>query len=234
MDPSYRNPYTQQINAGFQYAPNNFSVIEVDYVQARGLHDDKTVNINPVQYFGAGKGTRPFSAAFNAAGVPQLGRIADEQSIGAPIMTDSTSAIGSRCGSGSPDHQLHLFQSPGLRGRCGLFPQHRDEPVPGSVPPAGLWPYAPRRAASRHRVCDVESTMADRCFADLSDWYWTADRHRTGKQQFVGLRQRQRHPHAVVPVGRLRRTQHLIGACWYLRGGLCFLPREQHLHRGFL
>jgi hypothetical protein len=82
MDPSYRNPYTQQINAGFQYAPNNFSVIEVDYVQARGLHDNKTVNINPVQYFGDGLGTRPFSAALNAAGVPELGRIADEQSIG--------------------------------------------------------------------------------------------------------------------------------------------------------
>jgi hypothetical protein len=82
MDPSYRNPYTQQINAGFQYAPNNFSVIEIDYVQARGLHDDKTVNINPVQYFGAGNGTRPFSAALTAAGVPVLGRIADEQSIG--------------------------------------------------------------------------------------------------------------------------------------------------------
>ncbi len=80
MDPSYRNPYTQQINAGFQYAPNHFSVIEVDYVQARGLHDDKTVNINPVQYFG--DGTRPFSAAFATAGVPKLGRIADEQSIG--------------------------------------------------------------------------------------------------------------------------------------------------------
>jgi hypothetical protein len=80
MDPSYRNPYTQQINAGFQYAPNNFSVIEVDYVQARGLHDNKTVNINPTQYFS--DGSRPFSAAFNAAGVPQLGRIADEQSIG--------------------------------------------------------------------------------------------------------------------------------------------------------
>ena len=80
MDPSYRNPYTQQINLGFQYAPNNFSVIEVDYVQARGLHDNKTVNINPVQYFG--DNSRPFSAAFAAAGVPKLGRIADEQSIG--------------------------------------------------------------------------------------------------------------------------------------------------------
>lgn len=80
MDPSYRNPYTQQINLGFQYAPNNFSVIEVDYVQARGLHENKTVNINPTQYFS--DGSRPFSAAFAAAGVPVLGRIADEQSIG--------------------------------------------------------------------------------------------------------------------------------------------------------
>lgn len=80
MDPSYRNPYTQQINAGFQYAPNAFSVIEVDYVQARGLHDNKTVNINPIQYFS--DKTRPFSKAFVDAGVPQLGRIADEQSIG--------------------------------------------------------------------------------------------------------------------------------------------------------
>ena len=80
MDPSYRNPYTQQINVGFQYAPNNFSVIEVDYVQARGLHDNKTVNINPTQYFS--DGSRPFSAAFAAAGAVKLGRIADEQSIG--------------------------------------------------------------------------------------------------------------------------------------------------------
>jgi len=30
MDSHYRNPYTQQMNFGFQYAPNNFSVIEVD------------------------------------------------------------------------------------------------------------------------------------------------------------------------------------------------------------
>lgn len=80
MDPHYRNPYTQQINVGFQFAPNTHSVVEVDYVQARSLHEDKTVNINPTQYFS--DGSRPFSAAFNAAGVPRLGRIADEQSIG--------------------------------------------------------------------------------------------------------------------------------------------------------
>jgi outer membrane receptor protein involved in Fe transport len=80
MDPSYRNPYTQQINAGFQYAVTKSGVIEMEYVQARGLHEDKTVNINPTEYFNGG--VRPFSAAFVAAGVPVLGRFGVEKSIG--------------------------------------------------------------------------------------------------------------------------------------------------------
>jgi hypothetical protein len=80
MDPSFRNPYTQQINAGIQYAVTNHGVVEVEYVQARGLHEDKTVNINPTEYFNGG--VRPFSAAFAAAGVPVLGRFGVEKSIG--------------------------------------------------------------------------------------------------------------------------------------------------------
>ena len=81
MDPKYRNPYTQQINFGLQIAPNTHSVVEIEYVQARGLHDNKTVNTNPTQYFVSGS-PRPYSAAFSAAGVPVLGRIAVEESIG--------------------------------------------------------------------------------------------------------------------------------------------------------
>ena len=80
MDPRYRNPYTQQINFGVQIAPNVHSVVEVEYVQARGLHENKTVNINPTRYYS--DGSRPFDAAFAAAGVPVLGRFGDEQSIG--------------------------------------------------------------------------------------------------------------------------------------------------------
>jgi len=80
MDPGFRNPYTQQINAGMQYAITNHGVIEVEYVQARGIHEDKTVNINPTEYFNGG--IRPFSAAFAAAGVPVLGRFGVEKSIG--------------------------------------------------------------------------------------------------------------------------------------------------------
>jgi len=80
MDPNYRNPYSQQINAGLQYALTTRSVIEIEYVQARGIHENKTVNINPTQYFNGG--IRPFSAAFAAAGVPVLGRFGEERSIG--------------------------------------------------------------------------------------------------------------------------------------------------------
>ena len=80
MDPKFRNPYTQQINAGIQYAVMSHGVIEVEYVQARGIHEDKTVNINPTEYFNGG--VRPFSAAFAAAGVPVLGRFGVEKAIG--------------------------------------------------------------------------------------------------------------------------------------------------------
>lgn len=80
MDPKYRNSYTQQVNFGLQYAMGTHSVVEVEYVQARGLHENKTVNTNPIQYFNGN--VRPYSAAFKAAGVPVLGRIGDEQSIG--------------------------------------------------------------------------------------------------------------------------------------------------------
>jgi hypothetical protein len=80
MDPGFRNPYTQQVNFGVQYAVSNHGVVEVEYVQARGIHEDKTVNINPTEYFNGG--VRPFSAAFTAAGVPVLGRFGVEKSMG--------------------------------------------------------------------------------------------------------------------------------------------------------
>jgi Carboxypeptidase regulatory-like domain/TonB dependent receptor len=80
MDPSFRNPYSQQVNFGAQYAVTNYGVLEVEYTQTRGIHEDKTVNINPTEYFNGG--IRPFSAAFAAAGVPVLGRFGVEKSIG--------------------------------------------------------------------------------------------------------------------------------------------------------
>ncbi len=87
MDPDYRNPYTQQWNLGFSHQINSYSVLEVDYVHVLALHESKTVNINPTRTFLVDAGgneitSRPLSAAFAAAGVPVLGRIDDEQSVG--------------------------------------------------------------------------------------------------------------------------------------------------------
>src|SRR5438876_7614079 len=90
MDPNYRNPVSQQFNFGYQWAATKNSVVEIEYVHELGLHENKNVNINPhIAVLGvdsSGNPTivsdaRPLSAAFAAAGVPDLGRVMDEQSV---------------------------------------------------------------------------------------------------------------------------------------------------------
>jgi Carboxypeptidase regulatory-like domain/TonB dependent receptor len=81
MDPNYRNPYTEQFNFGYQWAVSPTSVFEAEYVHSLSLHENKTININPtVRACPSCSGVRPLSAAFAAAGVPVLGRIAVETS----------------------------------------------------------------------------------------------------------------------------------------------------------
>lgn len=79
MDPNFRNPYSEQFNIGYQWAVSSNSVFEAEYIHELGLHEDKTININPT--LASLGGARPLSAAFAAAGVPVLGRIMDEQAI---------------------------------------------------------------------------------------------------------------------------------------------------------
>ncbi len=78
MDPHYRNPYSEQFNVGYAWSLSPNDVIEVEYVHELGLHESKTININPKDPV---TGIRPYSAAFTNAGLPVLGRIDDEQSI---------------------------------------------------------------------------------------------------------------------------------------------------------
>src|SRR5438132_3061835 len=87
MDPTYRNPYTQQWNIGYAHQLNSYSVLEFDFVHVLALHESKTLNVNPIRRFILDSGgneitSRPLSAAFAAAGVPVLGRIDDEASVG--------------------------------------------------------------------------------------------------------------------------------------------------------
>src|SRR5204863_2918663 len=87
MDPSYRNPYTQQWNIGYAHQLNSYSVLEVDFVHVLALRESKTLNVNPIRRLfldssGNEITSRPLTAAFAAAGVPVLGRIDDEASVG--------------------------------------------------------------------------------------------------------------------------------------------------------
>ena len=83
MDPDYRNPFTQQWNLGYAWQFNSYSVLEIDYVHVLALHESKTININPQRRLILNESSsRPLTAAFNAAGIPALGRIDLEASAG--------------------------------------------------------------------------------------------------------------------------------------------------------
>ena len=105
MDPNYRNPVTQEWNGGYTWSLTSKSVIEAEYTHVLSLHENKTVNVDPrIPIDPANITTRsvtedpntmapvcsasscgfflPLDAAFQAAGVPVLGSVRDEESIG--------------------------------------------------------------------------------------------------------------------------------------------------------
>ena len=94
MDPNYRTPVTEEWNGGYTWAINSKSVFEAEYVHVLGLHENKTVNVDPnipvtpnnittLSRTGAPGGFfRPLDAAFIAAGVPVLGSVRNEEAIG--------------------------------------------------------------------------------------------------------------------------------------------------------
>jgi hypothetical protein len=94
MDPSYRNPVTEEWNGGYAWSINSKAVIEAEYVHVLSLHENKTINVDPnipvtpnnittLDRTGLPGGFfRPFDAAFAAAGVPRLASVRDEVSGG--------------------------------------------------------------------------------------------------------------------------------------------------------
>lgn len=80
VDPDYANPYNHQFNVGYTWQIDSVNVVEAEYVHVLGLRESKRQNIN-YQRPELG-GSRPFDAAFAAAGLPQLAQIVVESSIG--------------------------------------------------------------------------------------------------------------------------------------------------------
>jgi hypothetical protein len=104
MDPNYRNPVTEEWNGGYSWSITSKTVIEAEYVHVLSLHENKTINVDPripinpanittrnMTENAAGAPVcsatscgffRPLDAAFTAAGVPVLGSVRNEESIG--------------------------------------------------------------------------------------------------------------------------------------------------------
>jgi len=94
MDPNYRNPVTEEWNGGYTWSITSKTVIETEYVHVLSLHENKTVNLDPripvtpnnittlTRNGQPGGFFRPLDAAFTSAGVPVLGSVRDEKSIG--------------------------------------------------------------------------------------------------------------------------------------------------------
>jgi hypothetical protein len=105
MDPNYRNPVTEEWNGGYTWSITSKTVIEAEYVHVLSLHENKTINLDPrIPINPANITTRsvtedpkskapvcsasscgfflPLDAAFKAAGVPILGSVRSEESIG--------------------------------------------------------------------------------------------------------------------------------------------------------
>jgi hypothetical protein len=82
MDPNYRNPVTEEFNAGYSWAPTSSSVVEVDYTHVLGLHQNKTMNVDQKVPVGGVCCFRPLDPAFAASTQPELASVRDEQSIG--------------------------------------------------------------------------------------------------------------------------------------------------------
>ena len=80
VDPSFANPYNHQFNAGYEWMIDKTNSIEVSYVHILGLREAKRQNINPLRPEVGN--TRPYDAAFRAAGIPLIAQIVVESSIG--------------------------------------------------------------------------------------------------------------------------------------------------------
>lgn len=82
MDPNYRNPMTEEFNAGYSFALGQSSVFEIEYTHVLGLHENRTINIDQKVPVNGVCCSRPLDPAFAASNQPELASVRDEQSIG--------------------------------------------------------------------------------------------------------------------------------------------------------
>jgi hypothetical protein len=166
MDPDYQDPFTQQWNVGYAWQLNSYSVLEFDYTHILGLHESKTLNINPTRrIFCANGGTscgvgpqdpngqeiasRPLTAAFTAAGQPALGRIDLEASVGRSRYDGMNISYRRRLHDGVTVNATYtLSRALAYNGNSAAFRNRAWDPFSYFAP----YEYGPTPNDSRHRI----------------------------------------------------------------------------------
>jgi hypothetical protein len=82
IDPNYRNPMTEEFNIGYSWALNQNSVFEAEYTHVLGLHENRTINFDQRIPTNGVCCTAPLDQAFLDAGLPRLGTVRNEESVG--------------------------------------------------------------------------------------------------------------------------------------------------------
>jgi outer membrane receptor protein involved in Fe transport len=160
IDPDYRNPVTEEFNAGYAWQVSKSGVIEVDYTHVLSLHENKTWNLNPTlpttylptvldgvtvnRYSFA----RPMSAAFAAAGVTVLGSVRDEISNGKSIYDGlSISYRQNMSRHFSVNTNYTLARANSMDGGTGSFRNYPKDPTKPNNP---AWDWGPTQNDERH------------------------------------------------------------------------------------
>ncbi len=153
MDPNYRNPVTEEFNAGYTWGINTNTAVEVEYTHVLGLHENKTMNIDQKIPTGSEAGdccTRPLDADFAAhPDVPQMVSVRNEESIGRSHYDGTNFTFKSRMNSHfTLNANYTLAWANGYSSGGGSF---RNYPFL-STDPFAKWEWGPSPNDERHHI----------------------------------------------------------------------------------
>jgi hypothetical protein len=159
IDPNYRNPMTEEFNAGYAWQLSKNGVIEVDYTHVLSLHENKTTNFNPNLPTAYGPKVidgvtvnrytfaRPMAAAFASAGVPIIASVRNEMSNGKSIYDGlSVSYRQNMWKHFSVNTNYTLAFSNSFDGGGGSFRNYPRDPTK----PNASWDWGPTTNDERH------------------------------------------------------------------------------------
>jgi Carboxypeptidase regulatory-like domain/TonB dependent receptor len=83
MDPHYRNPITEEFNAGYTWGISPNAAFEVEYTHVLGIHENKTINIDQKIPVNGVCCTRPLDPAFaDNPDLSEMASVRNEEAIG--------------------------------------------------------------------------------------------------------------------------------------------------------